>query len=311
MNNSAQHIIIQSWRDGTKKQYQVYLKKWADFCIARGRDPLHLDLHSGIEFLTSLFQQGLRYSALNTARSALSSLSTILGQGTFGVNPIVKRFVRGVFNIRPSRPRYSSTWDVNLVLEFMKENWTLAKISLKHLSLKLVMLLALVTGQRGQTLLLIDIKNMRVTSNAVEFAIPDPVKTSGPGKTQPVLTLPIYKQDLNLCVGATLAKYIEKTAVLRHSTKLLISFVKPHKPISRDTLSRWLLQVMTLAGVDTKIFKAHSTRAASASAAHKHVPIDTILNTVGWSNANTFAKYYHKRIVTSADFGDALFRTQT
>ena len=49
------------------------------------------------------------------------------------------------------------------------------------------------------------------------------------------------------------------------------------------------------AGVDVSEFKAHSFRAASTSAAaNKGVPINFILQTAGWANASTFAKFYER-----------------
>ena len=58
-----------------------------------------------VEFLTELFQSGLTYSALNTARSALAALGTLLGINGVGERPLVKRLLRGVFQIRPAVPR--------------------------------------------------------------------------------------------------------------------------------------------------------------------------------------------------------------
>ena len=69
-----------------------------------------------ITFLTELFEAGLGYSGLNTARSAISALSVVQGNVQLGDNPTVKRFFKGVFNMRPTRPRYTSTWDANQVL---------------------------------------------------------------------------------------------------------------------------------------------------------------------------------------------------
>ena len=41
--------------------------------------------------------------------------------------------------------------------------------------------------------------------------------------------------------------------------KLLLSYQEPHKPVSRNTLARWLRQVLSGAGVDTAQFSAHSS----------------------------------------------------
>ena len=55
---------------------------------------------------------------------------------------------------------------------------------------------------------------------------------------------------------------------------------------------------MLKAGIDTKFFTAHSTRAAYTSAAHqKGVPLDKILAAAGWSSENTFQRLYNKPIM--------------
>lgn len=77
--------------------------------------------------------------------------------------------------------------------------------------------------------------------------------------------------------------------------QLLISYQKPHKPVSTNTIARWLKNVMAKAGIDTSVYKAHSMRAAVTSAAKK-VPIDTILSTASWSSESTFAWFYDKPI---------------
>ena len=78
-------------------------------------------------------------------------------------------------------------------------------------------------------------------------------------------------------------------------------FPKPQKPVSTDTISRWLKTVLEKSGIDTSVFKGHSARAASASAAAKcKVPLSTILDNAGWSNAITFGRFYRKPIVTSS-----------
>ena len=63
--------------------------------------------------------------------------------------------------------------------------------------------------------------------------------------------------------------------------------------VSKATIYKWGTRCMTAAGIDMKIFMPHSIRAASTSAALRaHVPMDTILNTAGWSRENIFRTYY-------------------
>ena len=66
-------IILKSWRDSTKKQYLTYVHKWIQFCNMHNLNIFTADIAHILEFLTDLVNTGLTYSAINTARSALSS----------------------------------------------------------------------------------------------------------------------------------------------------------------------------------------------------------------------------------------------
>lgn len=50
-------------------------------------------------------------------------------------------------------------------------------------------------------------------------------------------------------------------------SKLFIPWVKPHRSMIPSSIARWLKTVLDVAGIDTTIFKAHSTRGAAVSAA--------------------------------------------
>ena len=146
---------------------------------------------------------------------------------------------------------------------------------------------------------------MIVDNGSVKVVITDPIKTSQPGKPQPVVTLSPYSEDKALCVIRTLSVYIKRTKAYRYEkTKLFLSYVPPFKEVCTATISRWLKEALSNAGIDTSVFKAHSVRAASTSAAADGgVPIDTILRTAGWTNAGTFAKFYHRSTHSHSDSG--------
>ena len=73
------------------------------FCGSRGINPVCATVGNGIEFLFTEYQRGLSYSALNTIRSALSTVIFPTDQ-SFGSHPLVTRFMKGVFESRPSLP---------------------------------------------------------------------------------------------------------------------------------------------------------------------------------------------------------------
>ena len=254
-----------------------------------------------------MYDNGLGYSALNTARSALSTIISLQGNKSFGDHPLVTRLLKGVFNTRPTLPKYTVVWDVNTVLDHLKTLHPPKSLSLKDLTLKLIMLLALLSGQRCQTLHALNIKDMYITENNVEFIITDLLKTSKPGKQNTKVEFRPYDKDPSLCAVSYLTEYLTRTKKLRMDRKLLISYQKPHKAVSKDTVGRWLKMGLKAAGIDTSIFGAHSTRAASTSAADSHmVPITTIMECAGWSSENTFMKFYRKPIQEKGNFGKEL-----
>ena len=112
-------------------------------------------LNNVIEYLTDLYEKGHSYSSINVAKSSLSSLGISFESYTAGSHPLVVRFLKGVFNIRPPKSRYSSIWDVNVVLSYLRTLSPVKNISLKHLTLKIVMLMALTNAARVNTILYI------------------------------------------------------------------------------------------------------------------------------------------------------------
>ena len=109
--------------------------------------PLCATAVDGMNFLAKLFQSSVGYSAINTARSALSLILILPDNTTFGSHPLVSRLLKVVFELRPALPKYQSIWDISVVLNLLG-SWHIQNISLKHLSLELAMLLVLTTSQR-------------------------------------------------------------------------------------------------------------------------------------------------------------------
>ena len=136
----------------------------------------------------------------------------------------------------------------------------------------------------------------------------DLLKSSRPGHHLGELNFSAYTLDQDLCIVQTIRHFLQKTCSLRGSvTRLFITSQKPHKAISRDMLSRWMKSVMNNAGIDVSMFRPHSTRAASSSAVHAmHIPISTILRTVGWSKDCVFRKYYNKPVVMDTSYSTKL-----
>lgn len=251
-------------------------------------------------FLMEVFNDGAQFSTLNSYRSALNLILT----NKISDDYRIKRFFKGIYRMRPPAPKYTSTWDPNIVIDHLSEWFPNECLNLEKITLKLVTLLALVTAHRAQTLAKIRVPHIRILQTKIEIDIVDLIKTSRFGFPQPVLVIPFFSEKPDICPGKTLECYLKITQSLRNNTDFLfLSTRKPYKPICSQTISRWVKRTLGMCGIDISMFSGHSTRHASTSAASRlGVSLDTIRHTAGWSNgSNTFAKFYNRNIVSSND----------
>ena len=202
----------------TTKQYRVYLDKWTRHASQRNQDPNTPTVANIIDFLTDLYDSGMSYSAINTARSALSA-AVELSDSTLSIGeyPLIRRFVKGTYQIRPPIPRYNSTWDIGKVLDLLKIWSPSSDLNLKLLTLQLVMLCMLVTGQRCQSILMMDLKHVSKTESSYIFCLEEHIKQSKSGKRNPEIVQPAFPADKRLCVMTCLDAYIAKTETIRNT----------------------------------------------------------------------------------------------
>lgn len=297
LSDNTISLIMKSWRDSTSSQYNTYLNKWIKFCNHTVIDFSKPTVNTILEYLNMLYGEGLGYSALNTARSAMSAFSDVMINQSFGNHPLIVRLMKGVSRTRPSLPRYNSIWDVSQVFDYFRKQPLVQYLSLHELTLRNVMLVALVTAQRCQSLYMLSLNNMIITDKQYCFTISADYKQARKGTDNMKIILPAYPADLRICVFTTLTEYIKRTSELRKDDKLFISTIRPYGSVSKDTIAHWIKTSLGRAGIDTSMFKPHSTRSASVSKAKMNgADLQTILNTAGWSNAGTFAKFYDKPV---------------
>lgn len=222
---------------------------------------------------------------------------------------MVKRLLKGVFEDKPSLPRYGKTWDLNVLLCYLRTLPAYDKISLKELTCKLAVLIAILSGQRCQTIHALSIEGncMSLEDDKCTFFVDKLLKHSRPGMHLKPIELRAYSPDPNLCVVLCLKAYLKITADIRQNeTALFLTYQKPHKAASKDTISRWIKTTLTLAGIDTNIYGAHSTRSASTSAAARQgLPTIAILQSAGWCSNKTFEKFYNMEL-EQPNFGEKL-----
>ena len=297
-------IIFASWRSGTESQYKSCWGKWHSWCMEREINPVSCNLNFVLEFLTDLFYQNYQYRTINVYRSTISASHLPIDGSPIGSHPLISRFMKGISELRPPQPRLFTTWSVMTVLRYLKSLSPPEDLNLKQLTLKVVMLSALVSAARCSFLHQMDLNLSYFRNDGYVFLVPGLVKGPKPHKPHLEIFLPSFPPDASLCVASYLKRYIDITSTKRNNSSsrnfLFISYVKPHKAVKTSSISRWLKNVLRLSGIDTSQFSAHSTRSASSTlAANCGVSISDIMKVADWSRAGTFKKFYQRPILDS------------
>ena len=180
------------------------------------------------------------------------------------------------------------------MLDYLKTFGVSIDLPLKELRLKLAMLLCLTTGQGGQTIHKFDINYIQDLHDRYRISVLEKLKQTKSGRHLEPIELLAFPEDKELCVLQHLKEYIHRTDPLRKDhSQLLLSYVKPLRPVARDTVSRWVKQVLQSAGIDITEYSTHSCRAVSTSNVKvKGLNIAEIMKSAGWSTVSTFASTF-------------------
>ena len=121
-----------------------------------------------------------------------------------GEHPLVSRFMSGLFNEKPALTRYTETWDPQIVLNYLKIFPAVGSMSLKQLTLKLLMLMALLSAQRTQTLQKLSLEEMCISAGKHTFYISALLKQPSANGGQNKHLFPVkfrsFDLDKRLCV---------------------------------------------------------------------------------------------------------------
>ncbi|WAR24285.1 hypothetical protein MAR_037954 [Mya arenaria] len=287
-----ENLLISSSSHGTRKQYQHAWRHWGIWNDIRCSSAFQTSETVVLTYLFYLHKSGKSYSVINTHKAMLLCTLPFFGNSWCKNTDLISRFIRSVFISKPPKPRYIAMWDVSIVLRFLESLGKNSDLSLKILTFKTVALVALAIAPRAQTLISLCLNNMIVEKDAIVFMISDILKTTAHGDSFSV-RIEHFRNE-SLCAMHTLLDYIEATK----------------KKVTTSTIARWLKLTLSLAGIDTEVFKAHSFRGAATSAAfNRGYSLKSILKTANWKSDKNFRKFYYRQCLRKQDisFSNALF----
>ena len=122
---------MDSLSESTLAQYNTTYKYWWSFAQDRNYETLCPTEKQVLHFLRHQYQnKNLRFGSLNTIRSALSLIS----DKNIGNNPVIKRFMKGIFRQKPPSRKYNYIWDTETVLKFLENSSENQRLSLMVLT---------------------------------------------------------------------------------------------------------------------------------------------------------------------------------
>ena len=134
LSSEARNLLQRKLSGGSKKTYQGPWKRWCCWCNQRSLDPISAPVESVANYLAEE-QCRIGYSALNTTRSAISAYHDKCDGKPVGQHELIKDIMESALKIKPPKPKYTSTWDVNLVLEYIRQLGPNAGLDRKTLTL--------------------------------------------------------------------------------------------------------------------------------------------------------------------------------
>ena len=119
--------------------------------------------------MSNLFDKGISYSAIVSAKCALATRMTVAPYQSLNDHPLIIKFIIGLNNFKPPAPKLNSLWDVSIIFQYFEDYRPNGELSDKILTQKLVLLLLLLGGQIVQILLTFHIDKMIISNISVSF----------------------------------------------------------------------------------------------------------------------------------------------
>ena len=118
------------------------------------------------------------------------------------------------------------------------------------------------------------------------------------------------------CPVRALKWYLDRTKAKRSSYSLFVSSIEPFKAISKASISRWLVECISMAGPEALVsgrIRAHDTRSVSSSwALFNGASLKDIQQAAYWSSPNTFISCYLKDVLAAeASFASANLKSSS
>ena len=219
ISERSSKLILSGWSKGTTSSYQSGWKKWSCWCNRREINPFSCDIKHFLDFLSEVFEDGLQHRTINSIRSAVSMTHDRVEGVPTRQHPLVTRLLKGVYNLCSPHPRYSDTWNVDMVIQHLQSLGDNSKLTLKVLGQKLALLMVLVEASRSSELHALDVHYSVFKPEGVLLRLPTLTKKRVCGAPPSQLFFAAFPEDQNICVVRCLKEYEKQTEAFRPKSR--------------------------------------------------------------------------------------------
>jgi len=177
------------------------------------------------------------------------------------------------------------------VLAYVRDWGFPGDLNLRQLSWKLAFIIAVFSARRMADLTLFRITPtyLQRSRDSAVFQLAFGAKQDRPGHSNPLVVLRAFT-DKRLCPVALLDEYLTRTSYQGRCDSLFLTTTVPYGPAAKGTIKRWVLSILSEAGVQGT---PGSTRAAAASySLARNISLNTVMDAADWSRSATMFRHY-------------------
>ena len=168
---------------------------------------------------------------------------------------LVSQYLKGIYNRYPPPPKCVNIWDNSLLLRWYDNIDSNDNLQFKALVKKTVMLFIILGERKKQALFTLSTGNIIFKENKVILLANKTMKYTKPNTLLELFIYHHYPENQKLCIVNCLKSYIGmRNGLVGEDIKdLIISFGKPHKPVSNETISMLNFQMLDLTQLFSKL----------------------------------------------------------
>ena len=118
LSADARDLVDKARSSGTTRAYKSGWKKFSSWCDQRQANPFSCPVEIVVNFLAAQ-QRLVLFGKLAGYRSTISHFHEKVDGMPVGKHPLVVEVMKGSFRDNPPVPRFTLTWDINIVLTYL------------------------------------------------------------------------------------------------------------------------------------------------------------------------------------------------